>query len=79
MPLVKSMMIVSSHGYITVALGSFFMDEKNNDREIAKSSLFNDVQGFRNWLNPGDIIVVDRGFCSCLTHLQKMGYDTKMP
>ena len=76
--LVKPMMIVSSDGYIIAVLGPFFADGKNNDSEITKNLLYNNVQGFRNWMKPGDVIVVDRGFRDCLTDLQKFGYDTKM-
>ena len=72
-------MAMSSDGYRITVLGSFFADGKNNDSEITKNLLYNDVQGFQNWLNPGDAIVVDRGFRDYLTDLQKLGYDTKMP
>jgi hypothetical protein len=78
-PLVKPMMVVSSDGYIVAALGPYFADGKNNDSEIAKNLLYNNIQGFRDWLNPGDVIVVDRGFRDCLSDLEKFGYDTKMP
>ncbi|CAF1173234.1 unnamed protein product [Didymodactylos carnosus] len=78
-PLVKPMMVVSSDGYIIAVLGPFFADGKNNDSEITKHLLYNNVQGFQNWMKPGDVIVVDRGFRDCLADLQKFGYETKMP
>ena len=78
-PLVKPMMIVSSDGYIIATLGPFFADGKNNDAEITKSLLYNNVQGLQDWMQPGDVAVVDRDFRDCLADLQKFGYETKMP
>ena len=46
------MMVVSSDGYIIAVLGLLFADGKHNDSETTKNLLYNDVQGFQNWLNP---------------------------
>ncbi|CAF1360407.1 unnamed protein product [Didymodactylos carnosus] len=78
-PFVKPMMIVFSDGYIIAVLGPFFADGKNNDSEITKYLLYNNVQGLQDWMQPGDVVVVDRGFRDCLIDLQKFGYETKMP
>ena len=72
-------MIVSVDGYIVAVLGSYFADGKNNDSAIKDNLMYNSIQGFRNWLNPGDVIFVDRSFRDCLPNLQEFCYDTKMP
>ena len=47
-PFVKPMMIVSSDGYIITTLRPFFADGKNNDAEITKNALYNNVQGLQD-------------------------------
>ena len=39
----------------------------------------NNKDGARDWLKPGDILVIDRGFCDCLPLLENLGYSTYMP
>ncbi|CAF2624748.1 unnamed protein product [Rotaria sp. Silwood2] len=78
-PLVKPMMIVSSDGYIISVMGPFLADGRNNDAEITKNIIYNNKQGFTDWLHPGDLVLVDRGFRDCIPDLEKFGYKTKMP
>lgn len=78
-PLVKTMMIVSTDGYIVSMLGPYFADYKNNDAEITKNIIYNNKEEILDWLKPNDILVVDRGFRDALDDLHKFGYETKMP
>ena len=48
-PLAKPMMIISAGGYIVAALRPYFADGKNNDSEVTKNLLYNNIQGFRSW------------------------------
>ena len=78
-PLVKPMMVVSSNGYIISTMGSFLADGRNNDAKITKNIIYNNKQGFTDWLHPGDLVIVDRGFRDCIPDLEKFVYKTKMP
>ena len=78
-PLIKPMMIVSSTGYIMSVMGPFLGDERNNDAEITKNMIYNNKQGFTDWLHTGDLVIVDRGFRDCIPDLEKFGYKTKIP
>ncbi|CAF1406797.1 unnamed protein product [Didymodactylos carnosus] len=78
-PLVKPMMIVSSDGYIISVMGPYLADGRNNDAEITKNIIYNNKQGFTDWLHPEDLVIVDRGFRYCISDLEKFGYKPKMP
>ncbi|CAF4651087.1 unnamed protein product [Rotaria sp. Silwood2] len=78
-PLVKTMMIVSTDGYIVSMLGPYFADYKNNDAEITKNIIYNNKEDILDWLKPNDVLVVDRGFRDALDDLHKFGFKTKMP
>ena len=71
-------MIVSSTGHIISVMGPFLGDGRNNDAEITKNMIYNNKQGFTDWLRPGDLVVVDRGSHHCILDLEKFGYKTKM-
>ncbi|CAF2050509.1 unnamed protein product [Rotaria magnacalcarata] len=78
-PLVKPMMIVSTDGYIISTIGPFLADGLNNDAQIMKNIIYNNQDGFMDWVRPNDLFVVDRGFRDCVPHLEKYGYKVKMP
>ncbi|CAF4633414.1 unnamed protein product [Rotaria magnacalcarata] len=78
-PLVKTMMIVSTDGYIVSMLGPYFADYKNNDATITKNIIYNNKEDILDWLKPDDVLVVDRGFRDVLDDLHTFGYKTKMP
>jgi hypothetical protein len=78
-PLVKPMILVSSTGYILEVFGPYFADGKNNDANILTSIMRFDASRLRSWLQPNDVLVVDRGFRDCLEMLQDLGLITKMP
>ena len=78
-PLVKTMTIVSTDGYIVSMLGPYFSDYKNNDAEITKHIIYNNREDILDWMKPNDVLVVDRGFRDSLDDLHKFGYKTKMP
>ena len=66
-------------GYIVSALGPYFADSKNNDAEIIKKIIINNNDGLHDWLQPGDILVVDRGFRDCLPIFENFGYSIHVP
>ena len=78
-PLVKTMMIVSTDGYIVSMLGPYFSNYKNNDAEITKHIIYNNKEDILDWVKPNDVLVVDRGFRDSFDDLHKFGYKTKMP
>lgn len=78
-PLVKPILIVTTTGYIVSYLGPYFADYKNNDAEITKHIIYNNKENIRQWLQEGDILVVDRGFRDALDYLHKFKYQTFMP
>ena len=78
-PLIKPMLITTTTGYIVSCMGPYFADYKNNDAEIAKHIIYNNKENIAEWLQKGDIIVVDRGFRDALDYLHLKGYQTYMP
>ncbi|CAF3140890.1 unnamed protein product [Rotaria sp. Silwood2] len=78
-PLIKPMMIVSSDGYIISVVGPYLADFKNNDSSMTKHIILNNREGVTDWLQPNDVLIVDRGFRDCLPLLNSLGYETYMP
>ena len=78
-PLVKPMMIVSTDEYIVSVIGPYFADSKNNDAKTTKSIIYSNKDDMLDWLAPGDVTVVDRGFRDSLNDLNRCGDGTKMP
>lgn len=78
-PLIKPMLITTTTGYIVSCMGPYFADYKNNDAEITKHIIYNNKESIVEWLEKGDILVVDRGFRDALDYLHLMGYQTHMP
>ena len=66
-------------GYVVSTFGPYYADSKNNDAEITKNIFMNNKDSARDWLKPGDILVIDRGFRDCLPLLENLGYSTYMP
>jgi hypothetical protein len=66
-------------GYIVSAFGPYFADTKNNDAEIFKNIIMNNKGYTHDWLRPGNVLVVGRGFRDCLPLLENLGYTTRMP
>ena len=56
------MIIVSTTGYILKVFGPYFADSKKNDASIMNSLIKKRGSEFLEWVQPDDILVVDRGF-----------------
>ena len=77
--LVKLMLVVTTTGYIVLCLGPYFADYQNNNAEITKYIIYSNKENINQWLEKGDIIVIDRGFRGVLDYLQKYEYKKFMP
>jgi hypothetical protein len=60
-------------------VGPFLADGKNNDASIAKNIFINNEQDILNWLQDGDVIVVDRGFRDAINTIKRYGFNAEMP
>ncbi|CAF4439115.1 unnamed protein product, partial [Rotaria magnacalcarata] len=78
-PLIKPMMLVSTDGYIISAIGPYLANARNNDASITKHIMLNNREGIIDWLEPNDVLIVDRGFRDSLPLLNNLGYKTYMP
>ena len=76
--LIKPMMFVSTDGYIISAIGPHFVDTQNNDASITKQIFLTNSENINDWLQPNDLLIVDRGFRYCLQFLENLGLKTKM-
>lgn len=56
------MVFVSTSGYILSVIGPYYSDGKNNDAQILKHIIQNDIEEFKQWVCENDVIIVDRGF-----------------
>jgi len=73
------MVVVTTTGHFVTIVGPYFADGKNNDAAILNHMLRANVQNFREFLQEGDVLVVDRGFRDSLTLLADLGIHTEMP
>ena len=78
-PLLKPLLVVTTTGYIVSCLAPYFADYKNNDGAITKHIIYNNKENIIQWLQKGDILVIDRGFHDALDYLHKHNYQTFMP
>nr|XP_022308113.1 uncharacterized protein LOC111114116 [Crassostrea virginica] len=78
-PLLKPMMIVSTTGYIVSVLGPYLADPKNNNSSILNHSIHSNTEEIKNWVEEGDIFVVDRGFRDSEAVLNDLGIRMEMP
>ena len=78
-PLLKPLLVVTTTGYIVSCLGPYFADYKNNDAAITKHINYHNKENITQWLQKGDILVIDRGFRDALDYLHKNNYQTFMP
>lgn len=78
-PLVKPMVFVSTSGYILSVIGPYYSDGKNNDAQIMKHIIQNDIEEFKQWVCENDVIIVEGGFRDSVELLHEIGVRTKMP
>jgi len=77
--LLKPIMLVAPNGHILDVHGPYFSDSRNNDANILRDQLRDDIGGLRAWLEEGDIFLVDRGYRDAIQLLQQIGIRVKMP
>jgi GTP-dependent phosphoenolpyruvate carboxykinase len=73
------MVIVSTTGYFISVLGPYLADSKNSDSGILNHAVRNNIEEIKNWAQPNDIFVVDRGFRDSRQVLEEMGIKAQMP
>ena len=78
-PLVKPMVVVTTTGYFVTIVGPYLADGRNNDAAILNQMLKANIQDFREFLQEGDVLVVDRGFRDSLSMLADLGIKAEMP
>ena len=78
-PLVKPMVVVTTTGHFVAIVGPYLADHKNNDAAILNHMLKSNIDNIREFLQEGDILVVDRGFRDSLALLADMGIQAEMP
>ena len=73
------MIITATDGYIVDATGPFFSDTHHNDTNLIKHILLANINGFLNWYDANDVIVVDRGFRDSEKTMKRLGLNVAMP
>jgi len=71
-------LLVAADGYILDVHGPYFADSRNNDANILRCQYDRD-QELRNWLQPGDVVIVDRGYRDARQFLNNIGISVQMP
>ena len=77
--LVNMTMVVMPDGYILDLLGPYYSDPGNTDAQTLKHDLEENISGLRDFLQPGDVIVYDRGYPDMLDELEPLGVEGIMP
>ena len=78
-PLVKLMLVVTTTGYIVSVLGPYLADSKNSDANILNHMIRSNAEQMKEWVQEGDIFVVDRGFRDSGEVLNDLGITMEMP
>ena len=69
---------MSAADYIVSAMRPYSADAKNDDTSITKYLLLNNWESIVDWLQSGDILIVDYGFRDYMLLLNDLDYDTYM-
>lgn len=77
--LLKPTTVMGTDGYFLDVFGPYFSDFYNNDAAILQDKLNDDQNDLRNWIQNGDIFIVDRGYRDATGLLEAFGIDHKMP
>lgn len=77
--LLKPALIVAPDGYILAIQGPYFSDARNSDAIMLRHEFERDIMGFREWIQEGDIVVVDRGYRDAVPMLEELGIQCEMP
>lgn len=77
--LVKPIMIVAPDGYILSIQGPYCSDYHNNDARILIDQFQRNLEDMENWIQPGDIFLVDRGYRDAVPFLNQRQVHCKMP
>ena len=77
-PLLKFMSIVFPDGYVLDSIGPYLSDGKNNDAGITQHIMSLNTE-LENWMEEGDVCVVDRGFRDVIETFESKGLECKMP
>lgn len=77
--LLKPELLVAPDGYILDIHGPYFSDSRNNDAQILRNEFDRDADGLGQWVEEGDIFVVDRGYRDVTELLQRLGIQYEMP
>lgn len=77
--LVKPIMMVAPDGYILSIQGPYFSDFQNNDARILIDQFNRNLGDMENWIQPGDIFLVDRGYRDAIPFLNEREVVCKMP
>lgn len=77
--LLKAGLIVAPDGFIVDVHGPYFSDTRNNDAAILGNELEDDLQNIRQWIQEGDIFVVDRGYRDVVEFLETLNLNCEIP
>lgn len=76
--LLKPVLLVGPDGYILDVHGPYFSDAKNNDAAILQHEINLDEE-LQEWMQPGDIVIVDRGYRDNIEMFERLGVVYYMP
>lgn len=59
--------------------GPYFSNVANNDARILLSQFERDIDGMREWFQPQDILILDRGYRDAISIVNRLDIITRMP
>lgn len=74
----KPALLVAPDGYILDIHGPYFSDAFNNDASMLQNEFENNEE-INDWIQEGDIVIVDRGYRDAVEMLQDFGIIVKIP
>ena len=72
-------LVVAPDGYIVDVHGPYFSDSRNNDASILLNEMPDHQNNLRQWLDDGDIFVVDRGYRDSVEFLEGLNLNCEIP
>ena len=77
--LIKSIVMVTTTGYIITIFGPFYSDFQNDDASILKHVMLNNYEDILSWTRENDIMILDRGFRDSLGVLKALSINAALP
>ena len=72
-------MLSERDGYLLDVQRPYFSNTANNDARVMLNEVEKEINGMREWIQAGDIFVLDHGYRDAVKYLEQIGINVEMP